>query len=201
MYKESGRVAVVIGVLTAAIPTFVLFQAVTYLFVVPLVLGIVCILLGTATIRSDGEFGEYVGWIAFVLMLTAVFIPFGLIAYEDRPGPPIVLVVPVGHRGPVTLIINWQHGVDIPLKDGKYIYHVPESGKLLIKDGSPFRLWHSMTAKYSDGKSIPIDYERDLPNDTVTLHSFGSGSTTLGDKRDDYFVGTNSEFRKYVDGL
>ncbi len=46
MYKGSAWAAVVIGSLTATLPTIVLFQAVTYLFVVPLLLGLMCIILG-----------------------------------------------------------------------------------------------------------------------------------------------------------
>lgn len=202
MNKGSAWAAVVIGTLTATVPTFVLFQAVTFLFVVPLVLGLVCILLGVIALRTGGRFARHVGWIATILMLVAVVLPFGLIAYHNRSGYPIVLVVPDGYRGPVRLIIDRRQGVEVPLVDGKYTYRIPETGTLVIKDDSPFRQWHSMTAVYSSGKPIPIDHEDNLPADAVSLHSLGSGVRTQGGKQEEYiedFVGTKAELRKYVD--
>jgi hypothetical protein len=202
MNRRSGFAAVIIGILTATIPTFVLFQAVTFLFVVPLVLGMLCVLLGMTALRTGGKFAKHVGWIVVILMLIAVILPFGMIAYHNRSGYPIELVISEGYRGPVRLIIDRQQGVDVPLVDGKYTYRIPETGTLLIKDDSPFRQWHSMTATYTSGKLIPIDYEGDLPPDTVSLHSLGSGVSTQGGKQEKYiedFVGTRAELRKYVD--
>ncbi len=202
MNKNSCWAAIVIGVLTAALPTYVLFQAVTFLFLVPLVLGLVCVFLGVTALATGGRYAEYVGWIAGILMLVAVILPFGMIAYHNRSGYPIVLVVPDGYRGPVTLIIDAQLGVDVPLVDGKYTYRVPETGRLVIKDDGPFRQWHSMTAMYSSGKSILIDHENSLPADAVSLHSNGYGFRTRGGKQEEFiedFIGTKADFRKYVD--
>jgi hypothetical protein len=202
MNKRSGWAAIIVGTLLATLPTFVLFQMVTLLFVVPLVLGLLCVLLGVTALRKEGKFVRHVGWIAVTLMLVAVILPFGMIAYHNRLGYPIVLVVPEGYRGPVRLIIDRQQGVDVRLIDEKYTYHIPETGMLLIKDDSPFRQWHSMTAMYTDGKLIPIDHPGNLPSDAVSLHSLGSGARIQGGKREEYiedFVGTKAELRKYVD--
>lgn len=203
MNKESGVAAIVIGVLTAAIPTFILFQAVTLLFVVPLLLGIFCISLGVVALRTESKLLRHAGWVAAIIMLIAIVVPFGMIAYHGRSGYPIVMVVPEGYRGPVRLVIDRRHGVDVPLEYGKYTYHIPQSGTLLIKDDSPFRQWHSMTASYTNGKPIPLDYEDGLPPDAVSLHSLGSGVRTRGGEHEAYiedFVGTKAEFREYVDG-
>jgi hypothetical protein len=202
MRRSSGVVALVIGVLTATIPTFLLFQAVTFLFVVPLALGLLCILLGVIALRTEGRFRPHAGWIAFVIMLIAVALPFEMIAYHDRSGSPIVLVIPNGYRGPVKLIIDREQGKDVPLSDGRYTYQIPEGGTLVIKDDSPFRRWHSMSATYANGKTIPIDDEDSLPPDAVTLHSLGSGVTTQNGKKEEFiedFVGTKAELRRYVD--
>lgn len=203
MNRNSGWAAVVIGTLTATIPTFLLFRAVTFLFIVPLVLGALCILLGITALLTGMPFSKYVGWIAAILMLIAVLFPFGIVAYHDREGYPIVYVIPEGYRGPVRLIIDRKQGVDVPLKDGRYTYHIPENGTLLIKDDSPFRHRHSLTASYTNGKLIPIDYEDSLPPDTVSLHPLGSGvGSRGGGPEEEYiedFIGTKAELRKYVD--
>ena len=83
--------------------------------------------------------------IALVLLLVAVTVPFGLIAYHNRSGYPIVLVIPDDYRGPVLLIIDRERGVDVPLRDGVYEYRIPEGGKLLIRDDQPFCQWHPIT--------------------------------------------------------
>jgi hypothetical protein len=194
MNKVSGWLAVLIGVLTATIPTFMLMRVVTFLFFVPLVLGVLCVVLGVAALRTDRKFARHIGWIAAILMLIGVILPSGLIAYHNRSGYPIVVVVPEGYRGPVELIIDRQQGVDIPLVDGKYTYHIPQTGTLVIKDDSPFRQWHPETAMYTSGKRIPMAYEGNLPPDTVARHSLGSNQ-----ERIHYFVGTTTELRKYAD--
>src|SRR5437660_1703542 len=127
MNRGSAWVAVVIGTLTATLATFMLFQAATCLFVLPLELGLVCVLLGVTALRTEARYARHVGWIAVILMLIAV-LPFGMIAYHNSSGYPIVLVVPEGYPGPVRLIIDKQRGVDVPLVDGEYKYRIPETG-------------------------------------------------------------------------
>jgi hypothetical protein len=113
-----------------------------------------------------------------------------------------VLVVPDGYKGPLRLIIDKEQGIEIPLEDGEYIYRYAENGTLMIKDASPFRHWHSLTAIYANGKPIPIDHEGNVPPDAVSLHFLGSGVSAQGNKEEHYiedFVGTREEFRKYAD--
>ena len=202
MNKKAGLAAIVIGVLTVTVPTFILFQAVTYLFVVPLALGIFCIGLGVIFRRTESRFLRGVGWIAVIIMLYAIVLPFGLIAYLNRLGYPIELVIPDGYRGRVRFVIDRTQGVHVQLKDGKYTYHIPQSGTLIIKDDGPFRQWHSLTAVYANGMPIPNDYKDNLPADAVTLHSLGAGVRGQGSEREEFFekfVGANAERRKYGD--
>jgi hypothetical protein len=202
MNRSSAVVAMAIGVVTATIPTILLFQAVTYLFVVPLALGVLCVLLGGIALGSEGRLRRHIGWIAIVIMLVAV-LPLGMIAYHHRSGYAIVLVVPDGYRGPVRLVIDRERGVVVPLKNDRYTYHIPDGGTLIIKDDSAFRQWHSESAMYANGDQIPIDYEKRLPPDAITLHSLGAGGETRNGRRVDLieeFVGSEAELRQYVDG-
>jgi hypothetical protein len=190
MNKVSGWVAVLIGILTATIPTFMLMGAVTFLCFVPLVLGLLCVVLGVAALRTDRKFARHIGWIAVILMLVGVCLPGGLMIYHNRSGYPTVIVLPEGYRGPVKLITDRQRGVDVPLLDGKYTYHIPQTGTLVIKDDSPFYQWHPETAMYTSGKRIPIAYEEKLAPGTVAFHHIGSTAD---------FVGTEAELREYLE--
>jgi hypothetical protein len=203
MTRVSPILAIIIGILTATIPTFLLFQAVTYLFVVPLGLGLFCIFLGLIGLRTRGKLSQHVVWIAIIIMLGGVFIPFGMIAYYNRSAYPIVVIVPEGYRGPIKLIVDKNRGIDVPLKEGRFIYHIPPSGTLLIKDDGPFHQWHSMTAKYTNGMAIPMRDENTLAPGEVAYFGLGSGMKVDSQgTREEYiqdFVGTKGELRKYVD--
>lgn len=194
--------ALMIGVLTATIPTFLLFRAVTFLFVIPLFLGLLSISLGVAAIRRGPALGKLAAVIAVALLLVAVAVPIGLIAYYNRTGYPILLVIPDNYRGSVRLVIDRDRGVDVPLRDGVYEYRIPASGKLLIREDQPFREWHTEKAVYVSGKQIPIDVEDDLPADKIVLHSLGSGVRTKNGTTEEYieyFVGTQADLRTYDD--
>lgn len=200
MNRSAGTTAVILGLLTATIPTFFLFQAVTYLFVIPLVLGAVCMLLGIAALQTEARVRTNVGWTAVVLAIVSVVLPSSIIAYYDRAGPPVIIVVPQGYRGPVTLVIDKKRGIDVPLENGRFTYHMPEGGRLLIRDDSPFRQWHSENIRFADGTPIPDDVQSDLPSDKVAYFSLGGGSRTREGKSEEYiegFVGTQAELRKY----
>jgi hypothetical protein len=195
-------VAVMIGVVTATIPTFLLYRAVTFLCFIPLAIGTFSIILALCALGGDSKLSRHVIWLTLALLLVAVSVPYGLIGYYNQPGYPIVLVIPDAYRGPVRLIIDGQKGVDKPLKDKKYTYIIPSSGTLVIKDSGPFHQWHSMTAAYASGQKIPIEYQDKPSKASVVLFSLGSGVTTQGGRREesiDYFLGTETEKRQYVD--
>ncbi len=202
MNMNPSSISVAIGVFTATVPTFMLVGAVSYLFVVPLVLGIVCIILGLLSRRLGGRLGRQIGWIAAMLMLTSIVLPFGIIALDRDSGHAVVLIIPNGYRGPVRLIIDRDHGNDIPLKDGKYTYHVPKDGTLLIKDASPFRQWHAESAIYASGTPIPNEYDGSLPPDAVLRHSISSGVTWRSGKQEEIieeFIGTKAELQRHLE--
>jgi len=188
-------------VLTATIPTFILFQGVTFLFVAPLALGIVCIHLGVVALRAEGKRLRHVDWLAVILMLIAVGLPFGIISYHNQPGHPILMVIPEGHRGPVKLIVDKRHGVDVPLANGTYTYRIPQDGTLRIQDDSPFRKWHTITAVYTNSKPLPRDDGGTRSPGAVLLHSLGSGTSTQEGSQKEHindFIGTKPEFQSYL---
>ncbi len=195
-------VAIVIGVLTATIPTCLLFQAVTYLFVVPLALGVPSISFGVAALQRSSALGIVAAGMSLVLLVVAIAVPYGLIAYHNRTGYPIVLVIRDNYRGPVRLVLDRERGVVVPLRGGVYEYRIPADGRLLIRDDEPFSQWHTITAVYAGGGQIPTDHEGNLPPDMILLHSLGSGVRTRNGTTEEYikfFVGPKAELRKYID--
>ncbi|MGE3805663.1 MAG: hypothetical protein AB7K24_13385 [Gemmataceae bacterium] len=58
-----------------------------------------------------------------------------------------------------------------------------------------------MSAIDTQGKTIPMDFEHDLPSETIALHGLGSGVSTRGGierRHIDYFLGTEAELRQYL---
>src|SRR5206468_1761434 len=115
---------------------------------------------------------------AFVLMIVGVAVPFGMIAYHNRPGYPVILVIPNGYRGPVKLVVDRREGVDIPATEGAYRFIVPPGGTLPIKDAGPFHQWHTLTAVFANGGRIPHQYESNRHPEAATLYSLGSSTST-----------------------
>jgi hypothetical protein len=136
-------------------------------------------------------------------MAIAVILPFGMIAYHDSQGHPIMLVLPKGHRGSIKLIVDRRGGVDVPLENGMYVYHIPTGGVMTIQDDSPFRQWHSMMV-FSNGQPITDGDLKVTGADEVAIYSLGSiGARTENGRTEEYmqwFVGTPADKLKFVDG-
>jgi ABC-type spermidine/putrescine transport system permease subunit II len=85
--RRSGLIAVLIGAFVAIVPTFALYRAVSFLCIIPLVLGIICIGLGVLSLTSLAShwLGRNAAIIALVLMSVSFVVPFGLIYYDSLP--------------------------------------------------------------------------------------------------------------------
>lgn len=202
MNRRIGWAAITVGALTALIPTVVLFVAVTYLFVIPLAIGLFCVFLGITVLLVDGEYAKHVGWIVAILAAVAWVAPFGIIAYYNQPGHPIALVIPDGYRGRVKLVVDPHQGIEVPLTDGRYTYNISDNGELVIKNAGPFRRWHEMTCTYRSGQPIPIAIADGASSDAVQVHFLGMGKSFDGAKTEEYvkfFLGTAAELRKHYE--
>src|SRR5579871_4078007 len=100
MPRVSAKFAIVIGAMTAVIPTLLLALDVNYLCFVPFMLGLFCLSVGVMSLGSGQKVGRLVGWSALALSTFAIVFPFGAIAISNRPGHDIVYVIPHGYRGP-----------------------------------------------------------------------------------------------------
>jgi hypothetical protein len=133
-------------------------------------------------------------------MILAVGGTFGITAYLDLPRPPVLIIVPNGFRGPIKLVIDPKSGDHIPLVDGQYTVRIPKSGLLIIKSADPVTQWHSERAMFANGDSLPRDYDRTFPPETIRMYFLGSRFFRDGDfiqESIDYFVGNEFDFRLY----
>ncbi|NDE18092.1 hypothetical protein EBZ80_24550 [bacterium] len=78
----------------------------------------------------------------------------------------IEFIIPNDHRG-VIVVEQGDHGSEPAVRNGDvYIYTIPDSGTLLVKNFDLFQGYHFMLARYADGRAIP------------TLTPGGHGPTT-----------------------
>ena len=74
--------------------------------------------------------------------------------------PPVHFICPNGFRGPIELILDPAEGTQPVLREGVYSFVIPDDGVLRLTSFAPFQSgWHTQTAAFADGTSIPQEYE------------------------------------------
>jgi hypothetical protein len=204
MRTHPPAVALVLGLLTATVPTACFLRASGSFCVLPVVLGSLSVLLALMAARNDSPPRRQVVWIAVALGVVSVCFPCVTISEGNPSGPPIRLVLPVGYRGPICLLVDRSEGLAIPLEGGGYTYRIPASGILVIQDDGPFYQWHCFRAAYANGQPIPVDDDNELAADAVMLQDLGGATRTLDGREQEkllFFVGTRAEVRAYRERL
>lgn len=110
--------------------------------------------------------------VAFVAILTLVGCSLG--SYWNTP---VHYIVPDGYFGMLKIVLDEKNGIDVPLKDGRYTYEIPEDGILKIKSFAPLRPMHEESAAYRSGKEIALPGS-DVPDDIVALRNVAQYSTS-----------------------
>ena len=183
---------VVAGAVIMIIPSTWLFLGVTYLFVVPLVLGLVIVILGFVGRPATG--GNWLTHnatsLSIGLGLTAIVGPCSLIAHHNRSGPPVHFILPDGYRGAFRIVVD-PVGLDVKPTNGTYVFRIPVGGILRVKSARPFRRWHEETAAYNDGTTIPDGFLSVDPS-TIALHGLFSRQED-GEDSQWWMVGTKDD--------
>ena len=143
-----------IGVLTAVLPTTLLFLSINVLFFVPLVAGLGCFAWGC--LRMPESLQPRATAIGIILCLVAAVGPFALRAYGDRSDRPVKVILPVGFRGEFSIVKDREHGQDLKLQDGAWVFEIPPGGVLFVNDDHPFYMWHRESYYYADGSLVPV---------------------------------------------
>ena len=143
------------GLATAILPSLWLLMSYTYLFVVPLLAGIACAVVGCLSPRL--AMNRRTASIFLALCFAAGATPVALALYYDLPGRPIKIVLPVGYRSHFSIIKNRATGQDLEVKGGAYVFEIPARGVLVVTDDSPFYSWHEETFVYADGQPAIVE--------------------------------------------
>ena len=146
---------VAMGLATAILPSLWLLMSYTYLFVVPLLAGIACAVVGCLSPLL--AMNRRTANILLALCFAAGAAPVALALYYELPGRPIKIVLPVGYRSHFSIIKNRATGQDLEVKDGAYVFEIPARGVLVVKDDSPFYSWHEEIFVYADGQPATVE--------------------------------------------
>jgi hypothetical protein len=92
--------------------------------------------------------------------------------------PPVHYILPDGYWGMFKIVLDEKNGIEVPLKDGRYTYEIPEDGILRLKSFAPLRQMHEESAAYRSGKEIVLP-DGQVPDDVVALRDVGQYS--IGD--------------------
>lgn len=115
----------------------------------------------------------------------------------------IEYVFPNGFRGAAVIRENQPNGIPpckLPALAGinHCVLNFPSTGVLNIQGDSPGTVWHTSSARYTNGMVIPVPYNTPgahVSKETIALWTFGG--VQYGE--DWLFVGTEDEFRKFRD--
>lgn len=116
----------------------------------------------------------------------------------DGGGLPVHFVVPDGFRGRIDIVLDTKHGSRMEAQDGRYTFIIPASGTFRVQSLQPLEKWHSTTAAYVSGTTLPVVAETGGTNSTIGFFQFGSSATSRSDNSDSThtvvcFVGTAAE--------
>ena len=116
---------------------------------------------------------------------------------SDRPAA-IEFVFQDDFRGIAIIRCNEPNGVTIATTNGLTTMIFPKSGILEIKGETPTFKWHTITARYENGITIPVDLpsisnlsSNNVPDDVIAVRSLG----VKGDKEDWNLVGKADEVK------
>lgn len=123
-------------------------------------------------------------WLTFLLL---TFLIFGC----GSSTPKIHFQISDDFSGDFVIVKNDGQGIVVPRKDDKYIIKIPKNGILRIKSYVPFDQWHTVSASFLSGKTIPYGHEGTVPNDGKALWFVANSNTKVW-----YFLGTKKEFDK-----
>jgi hypothetical protein len=110
------------------------------------------------------------------LILIFASLLFAFVAGCSRSAPHVLVIIPDGYEGEFSIEKNVD-GVDPAFHEGKIVYQIPKTGKLLTKDISPLFIWHTDSFMYKGGT-------------TVNVKSLGSTGGRRGNEVSSAFDGT-----------
>ena len=105
-----------------------------------------------------------------------------------RDSPTMLFILPNGFSGLFVISEDRNNGVILDRTNNAYPLEIPENGRLAVKSFAPFNHWHKVSAKFKDGKNLPV--ATTTRTSEIALHELPS----VGGIGIYYFVGSQSEF-------
>ncbi|OAI39469.1 hypothetical protein AYO40_05735 [Planctomycetaceae bacterium SCGC AG-212-D15] len=87
---------------------------------------------------------------------------------------PIKVILPTGYTGNFFIVRDRVLGQDLVQRDGFWVFEVPDSGILRIKDDDPFYQWHGEVVVDRGGHPVIV---RDLGTSPGTSEGSTDGTT------------------------
>lgn len=75
----------------------------------------------------------------------------------NNSGKPVLFVLPADFRGEFRIVKDSVGGVELVERNGEYVFEIPPSGVLRVKNDRPFYRWHVERAPYLDGRVVEIE--------------------------------------------
>ena len=171
--RTNNKLLISVGAFTAIIPTAWLFLAVNILFLVPLLVGAACVLIGFFNDAPNSQ--KRVSRLGIAACVLATLGPFLVQAYANRSGSPIRIILPADYNGEFSIVRDHENGKTVERENGIWVYRIPESGVLNVTNDYPLFMWHP-PIHFIDTNDNPIAAEdmgtsggskRNSPNATI----------------------------------
>lgn len=100
----------------------------------------------------------------FVISLIIFLILWAMYLLKINEPNRITFIIPDDMHGVFKLVEDQHNGIDGRISSRKYIFEIPDSGILVVRDLNPLENWHQITAKYKSGLEIISEFQDGLPS-------------------------------------
>jgi hypothetical protein len=106
---------------------------------------------------------------------------------RSEPGT-ITIILPNNYEGYILISEDKQNGQDLTWANGACVLHIPENGRVALKDYNTFGKWHKIKVMYENGNEVP--YMNPTSADQIAFYDLqyvhGVGSYAIVGTADDY---------------
>jgi hypothetical protein len=154
------------------------------------------------TVGLDRILRTFKGWHWIIVVIVIGMCAMALYAITKERDYTVVIIVPNEFLGVITLQEDKDRGIE-PAMQGSdtYVYTIPESGTLLVKNFEPFEQWHRTIARYANGREIPtwsseLSRRYVIGPDTIVLREVGARVKGQDNPEHIIFVGNLHDFQR-----
>ena len=119
-------------------------------------------------------------WVpVWVLTSFAVYLLFVIATVGSGPsmGQPTRIILPDGFTGEFSIVKDRLRGEDLVFEDGFWVFRIPQSGVLTIKDDEPLYRWHGSVVQSANGKHVEVKDMGTYPGERKTGPNSSKSST------------------------